>query len=258
MSLIYEPNGRAREYAELACNVYTGCDHACVYCYAPSATFKDRNDFIASKPRKDFITKLEKEASGLWAQGKGGQVLLSFTCDPYQALDVSEQTTRQTIEVLHRYGFKVCTLTKGGSRAMRDLDLFGTGDAFATTLTFTGDDNRWQEWEQAAASPIDRIETIQRFHSAGIPTWVSLEPTIDPAESLEIIRRTHYFVDLFKVGKLNYHKHANTVDWRSFGNQAITLLDSLGYRREMNHDAVQMASRDNQMYYVKHDLAQLL
>mgnify|MGYP001557876463 FL=1 len=32
MSLIYEPAGRAREYAALACNVYRGCDHACVYC----------------------------------------------------------------------------------------------------------------------------------------------------------------------------------------------------------------------------------
>lgn len=258
MSLIYEPAGRAREYAELACNVYAGCDHACIYCYAPSATFKERATFVASRPRPNFITKLEKEASGLWAQGRTGQVLLSFTCDPYQALDVSEQATRKAIEVLHRYNFSVCTLTKGGSRALRDLDLFDAGDAFATTLTFTGDDDRWQEWEQAAASPTDRIETIYKFHLAGIPTWASLEPVIDPNESLEIIRRTHGFVDLFKVGKMNYHPIAKTIDWRSFGHAAIALLESLGYRREMNPDAVRTASRDNRMFYIKHDLEELL
>ena len=32
---IYETSGRAREYRELACNLYVGCDHACRYCYVP-------------------------------------------------------------------------------------------------------------------------------------------------------------------------------------------------------------------------------
>ena len=31
---IYEPSGRAREYGELAVNIYTGCNHGCSYCYA--------------------------------------------------------------------------------------------------------------------------------------------------------------------------------------------------------------------------------
>jgi hypothetical protein len=45
MPLIYEPAGRAREYAALACNIYRGCDHACEYCYAPAATRRDRAAF---------------------------------------------------------------------------------------------------------------------------------------------------------------------------------------------------------------------
>lgn len=258
MSIIYEPAGRAREYAALACNPYAGCDHACVYCYAPSATFRERNDFAISKPRKNFDALLEKEAAQLSKLGKHGQVLLSFTCDPYQHLDVKEQTTRKTIVTLHRHGFRICALTKGGTRALRDIDLFRPGDAFATTLTFTGDDDRWLEWEPGAASPADRIYAISAFHQADIPTWVSLEPVIDPAESLELIRSTHAFVDLFKIGKMNYHPIAKTIDWRAFGHSAIQLLESFGYRRQTNPDAAKSANSVDRQYYIKRDLAELL
>lgn len=30
---IYEPKGKAREYAELALEVYKTCSHMCKYCY---------------------------------------------------------------------------------------------------------------------------------------------------------------------------------------------------------------------------------
>ena len=263
MSLIYEPAGRAREYAALACNVYAGCQHQCIYCYAPSATFKHRSAFIVAKPRKNFIAALDKEAATF--DGPRGQVLLSFTCDPYQQLDVTEKTTHRAIQVLHRNGFSVCTLTKGGTRALRDLDLFGAGDAFATSLTLLSPEHS-AHWEPEAALPADRIAAIKTFHAAGIPTWVSLEPVINPASALEIISQTHEFVDLFKVGKLNQQGQAlpeanalaKKIDWRAFGLSAIQLLESLGYHRQLDPDAVQSASASNPQYYIKRDLAVLL
>lgn len=36
MNVVYEPRGRAREYSELAYNLYRGCTHGCRYCYAPA------------------------------------------------------------------------------------------------------------------------------------------------------------------------------------------------------------------------------
>lgn len=239
-NLIYEPAGRAREYANLACNVYRGCDHGCTYCYAPSATQRTRTDFVMSCVRPGFLTQLTKDAAKLQKAGVAGQVLLSFTCDPYQALDVTAQITRQTIHILHRHGFNVCALTKGGYRALRDLDLFGAGDAFATTLTLL-DPAASTTWEPGAASPEERIDTIRTFHAAGVTTWVSLEPVLDPAAGLEIIRQTHPFVDLYKVGKLNHHALAQTINWRKWATDATNLLDSLGKR-----------------YYVKDDLAAIL
>ncbi|MGE5604285.1 MAG: hypothetical protein ACM3YE_01175 [Bacteroidota bacterium] len=57
--------------------------------------------------------------------------------------------------------------------------------------------------------------------------WASLEPVIDPEESLEIIRQTHEYVDLYKVGKLNYNQIEKTIDWREFAENAIMLLRKL-------------------------------
>src|SRR3972149_6634508 len=45
MGVIYEPTGKAREYAELAVNLYSGCGHSCGYCYAPACLKKTRADF---------------------------------------------------------------------------------------------------------------------------------------------------------------------------------------------------------------------
>jgi len=66
MNIIYEPKGRAREYAELAANLYSGCAHGCEYCYAPGALRVNRTDFrLCVKPRKDCLQQLEKDAAKL-------------------------------------------------------------------------------------------------------------------------------------------------------------------------------------------------
>ena len=51
----------------------------------------------------------------------------------------------------------------------------------------------------------------------GIQTWVSCEPTIDPVGVLKLIE-TGAYIDLFKIGKLNYHP--SSVDWAHFGRVA--------------------------------------
>lgn len=225
MPLIYKPQGRAGEYATRACNIYSGCSHNCEYCFSPLCTHVIRDEFCKPKPRGDeFLEILEEEAKKL---KPSAPILLCFTCDPYQQLDEKLQLTRSTIQILHKYGHAVHILTKGGSRAFRDLDIMTANDAFASTLTFL-DPVASAQWEPGAALPDDRIETIRRFHAAGIPTWVSLEPVIMPEVTLEIIRRTHPFVVHYKIGRLNYHPHAKTINWAKFAKEAVELLDSLG------------------------------
>lgn len=249
--VIYEPKGRAREYSPLALNVYNGCGHGCVYCYAPSATRKPVEVFHQPKQRAGrFLDKVEADAVLLAGAAESRRVLLSFTCDPYQPLEVRDRVTQRVLRSLKGHGLNVQVLTKGGTRACRDLDLFTSTDAFATTMTLLNEAESLK-WEPGAALPADRLKAIAEFHEAGVPTWVSLEPVLDPAAALEIIRRTHPIVDLFKVGRLNYHRHAHTIDWRQFGHNAIALLESLGYREIGADDLLQPGERG---YYVKHDL----
>lgn len=244
--VIYEPKGRAGEYAPLAVNLYRGCGHGCVYCYAHSFTYQDPEDFKKATPRKDIIERLKKDApiAAATYDGADRRVLLCFTCDPYQPIDEIYQLTRQAIIILHVHGFQVAILTKGGHRARRDIDQLGPRDEFATTLTFL-DKKQSLKWEPQAAIPIERIETLRYAHEMGIKTWVSLEPVIAPATSIEIIRQTHTFVDLYKVGKLNYSEklpepfrsQVRGINWRQF-------------RRDVEAELIKYECK----FYIKKDL----
>lgn len=224
MSMIYEPRGRAREYAPLAANLYRGCGHACRYCYAPAATYQERQAFYAApRVRPDVIRQLRREAPAY----AGQQVLLCFTCDPYQPLDDVHQLTRQAIQALHAGGVGVSLLTKGGRRAERDFDLLGAADQVGASLTLL-DAADSREWEPQAALPAERLAMLQAAKARGLRTWASLEPVIDPAQTLALIDRCHAYVDLFKVGRLNYHAAAKAVDWTAFARQVVARLQ--GYQ----------------------------
>ena len=237
-SYIYAPKGQAGEYAPLAANPYRGCGHGCAYCYVPDVIRMQRVEFNAGAvARPGFLSNLEKDARKYQAAGNTTQVMLSFTTDPYHPGD--NTLTRDTLVILQRYGLGICTLTKGGTRALRDLDLFRPrADAFASTLTSL-DDKFSRKWEPGAALPSDRIATLRKFHEAGIFTWVSLEPTLDIEASLRIVEETHEFVDLFKIGRVNYLPMTKTTDWRDYTLRMIELCGRLGVRHYVKKDLQQ-------------------
>jgi DNA repair photolyase len=60
--VIYEPSGRAKEYGDLALNIYTGCSFGCTYCFAPAVLKKDRETFHKDiKARENLLEKVEKD-----------------------------------------------------------------------------------------------------------------------------------------------------------------------------------------------------
>lgn len=234
-SYIYAPAGQAGEYSPLAANPYRGCGHKCAYCYVPNVLRMARAEFDAgANPRPDFLANLTKDARKYQAAGNTGQVMLSFTTDPYHPGDTT--LTRQTLEVLQTHGLGICTLTKGGTRALRDLDLFRPDrDAFASTMTSL-DESFSRKWERGAALPADRMKALKAFHSAGIFTWVSLEPTIDVEASLSIVEATHQFVDLFKIGRVNYLPITKTTDWKSYTERMVELCAKLNVAHYVKKD----------------------
>lgn len=227
-TIIYAPKGQAGEYAPLATNPYRGCGHGCAYCYVPLITKQPRPEFdTGAVERKDFGKRLMADAVKYEEAGITEQVMLSFTTDPYHTGDTS--LTRLTLETLKEYGLAFCTLTKGGTRALRDIHTFRPSrDAFASTLT-TLDDRFSRKWERNAALPEDRIAALRAFHDKDIFTWISLEPTLDVEASLAIVDATHEFVDLYKVGRANYLKEiTRTTDWEDYTVRMIDKMQDLG------------------------------
>lgn len=234
-SIIYRPRGRAGEYAPLSVNLYRGCGHKCAYCYVPLVTRQPRAEFNAgSVVRRDILALVERDARKYQALGITEQVMLSFTTDPYPPEHHIE--TRECLKILSDHGLGFCTLTKGGTRALRDIDLFRPDrDAFASTLTSL-DEAFQRKWEPGAASPQDRIAALRAFHDAGIFTWVSLEPTLSAEASLDIVDATHGFVDLYKVGKINHVSINSGIDWEDYTHKMIAKLKALGAAHYIKHD----------------------
>jgi DNA repair photolyase len=162
-------------------------------------------------------------------RGDDREILVTFSADPYQPLEMEVATTREAIRILINHGLRVMILTKGGMRAARDFDLLAGYDRcrFGTTVVFTNQADA-SLWEPRAAPVADRIEAIHQAHGRGIKTWVSLEPVIDPDQAMSLIQMLYPVVGHWKVGMLNYCKLPRPVNWVRFREDARNLLDSLG------------------------------
>lgn len=148
--------------------------------------------------------------------------------------------TRDCLQLFNNHDINFQILTKGGTKAVRDFDLYKQGDAFACTLTFWNE-QKSLEWEPKAMLPSDRIKALEIAKANNIETWASFEPVIDPKETFELIDRTKDFVDLYKIGKINRFKTGIEVDWRKFTVFTMNYLDKLGKK-----------------YYIKDSLKQYL
>lgn len=225
MSKIYQPTGRAREYSPLALNLYKGCTHGCKYCYVPRMLGKWNKQYDHSdcQPSVNY-TELEKSAQQYFGIDK--QILLSFTGDPYCGID--NTPTRKALEILNRYQHKVAILTKGGTRCLKDIDLFkqfGKRIKVGATLTF----DNWKdssEWEPGGAMPLDRMEALKQLHDEGIMTWASFEPVVNIDQSLTLLAKvaSEHIVDHVKIGKLNNYLGMDAnMDWGRFIMLAVDI-----------------------------------
>jgi DNA repair photolyase len=224
LQVIYKPKGRAAEYAKWAVNLYRGCTHGCTYCYAPQVLHMERGDFNAQcVERPGILDKLRHDAKVIAEQGGlNDPVLFCFTSDAYQP---GAYATRAALSIMREFNIPFMVLTKG-YMAWRDFDLYGKDDLFGVTLTVGHPDSA--KWEPNAATPSERMKNLYDAHNRGIRTWVSLEPVIDPAQTLLLIDLTHEYVDHYAVGKLNYHPLAKTIDWAKFLKDVLEKLRTYG------------------------------
>lgn len=229
MKPIYEPKGKAKEYGDLAINIYTGCPHRCYYCFAPNVLRRDRENFhTCVEPRKNIVEEVKKQLERENITDK--LIHLCFTCDPYPT-GYDTTATREIIKLLKGSGNHVQVLTKGDGS--RDFDLLDENDWYG--VTYDGD-------YHGMYKPSDRLADLYSAKQCGIKTWVSFEPVIDAEKVLECIEECHDIIDKAKIGKLNYYPSA--INWKQFGETAEGLCKNLGLnyyikeslRKEMDDD----------------------
>lgn len=241
LRVIYEPAGKAREYADLALNLYRGCSHACGYCYAPRVLHMKQADFFEKPSVRDYVLdKLKGDLHKMKVAGDEREVLMCFTCDPYQPLDEERQVTRKSIELFIKYGRHFNILTKGGFRSIRDFDLLAENPAlcrYGATLVYASDVDSL-DYEPGAAATSERILALKLAHEMGVHTWVSLEPVWSPEDAFKLLEMVHCFVDEVKIGKLNYHPHAKNVDWTRFKTDVSRVCNELGINYTLKKDLV--------------------
>ena len=241
MTIIYEPKGRAGEYAPLAANIYKSCSHGCLYCYANKMMKMNKEKFHAeNRIRKDALKKLERDASRF--QGDDREILLCFLGDPYNPDEPENGITRQAIQILIKNNLKFTLLTKGGNRALRDFDLLTEYPkcSIGQTIVFSKQESV-DYWEPNASPVSERFNIAKQAKALGIKTWISLEPVIDLEQAFEVVEELHPYVDLWKVGPVNYMAGIE-VDWKRFKHDIVRLLESVGAEYILKNELLKRAA----------------
>lgn len=221
---IYEPKGKAKEYGDLALNIYTGCPHRCYYCFAPGVLHKAREAFHSHvEPRPGIVEEVKKQLEKEKITGK--LIHLCFTCDPYPT-GYDSTPTREIIKLLKEHGNHVQILTKGDGS--RDFDLLDENDWYGITYTgysaeYVVDDIPCPD-EPGAVSPHMRVLRLNEAHNRGIKTWISFEPVLNDKDVLSYLEIDPEYVDRVKIGKLNYHPSG--INWAEFGKRAERICQS--------------------------------
>jgi DNA repair photolyase len=158
-------------------NPYTGCTHACAYCYA---SFMKRFCGIEDKWGSFVQVKVnfaDRLASQL-RRARPGRVTLSSVTDPYQPVEQRYQLTRSCLNLLADSEMSVSILTKS-DLVLRDLPLLKQlpGVDVGFTIT-TADPEVAHLLEPGAPEPERRFAALAALAEAGIDTWIFIAPVI--------------------------------------------------------------------------------
>ncbi len=191
--------------ADYCINPYTGCSHACAYCYARfmrrfSQHKEEWGDFVDVKVDAPQILARQMKAA------KRGSIYLSSVTDPYQPLEKEYRLTRRSLEVLANYDSPVSIQTKS-SLILRDLDVLKELAHCEVGFTITALDEEARRRFEPHSSPIgERLNALEILREAGISTYIFFGPMLPllSEENLEeTIERFSMLADYIYFDKLN-------------------------------------------------------
>jgi len=183
-------------------NPYIGCQHACTYCHARfikrfTGHKEEWGEFVDVKVNAPSLLALEIRKK------KRGRVWVSGLCDPYQPLEKKYEVTRKCLEILSRHNWPVTVQTKS-PLVLRDTDLLKNSDNIEVTITITTADEKIRQiFEPNASSITQRLDALEKLHSAGIKNSLMIAPILPLAEDL--VKKASGKVDRVILDRMNYH-----------------------------------------------------
>lgn len=235
---IYQPNGKAAEYAKWACNFYVGCSNDCTYCYCKKGILAPVMGQDKPQLKKCFkdeahaLEVFEKELKFNLPELQKHGLFFSFTTDPMieetiwltlRAIDIAENNT-VPINILTKSATWIDTYIKQvGNFENEETCTHEWRKNIAFGFTLTGHD----ELEPNASTNTERIEAMQKLHHAGFKTFASIEPIIELYSSCKMIQETNGFCDLYKIG-LESGKKYNQYEIQLFIESVIKQVEFFG------------------------------
>ncbi len=155
---------------DYALNPYRGCEHRCVYCYAPYVLhipLEEWNSTVYVK--RNLPTVLDKEL-----RRKKGHVEVGTVTDAYQPAERRYEITRMSLEVLKKHNANISVLTKS-SLILRDKDILENMNA-EIGVTITTPVDALRKKIEPYASPVDeRMQVLEEFAGRNI-TYAFIGP----------------------------------------------------------------------------------
>ena len=230
--IIYQPKGKAGEYAKYAANFYNGCSGCCTYCYNRTGiTAKvlggdkpELKESLINKPNamRIFVDEMREKAAELEKHG----LFFNFVSDPCLKETYDLNFAAWWISIGE--GVPVIVLTKQTwwvDDFINSLEefprLYNRKHMFAFGFTLTGHD----ELEPGCATNEDRIRAMKVLHDEGFKTWASIEPIIDLDASRRMIEAVCNHCDLMKIGLQSGAKY-NNEHLRFFMQRVYILADT--------------------------------
>ena len=145
-------------------NIYRGCEHGCLYCYALySHEYLGDVDFHNHIYYKENICEiLEKELS----RDKWKKEMINFgsVCDSYQPCEKELKIMRNVLKLMIKYQNPILISTKS-KLILRDLDLIkelsSITDVYICSSITCADEKIQKVFEPNATSSVERMKTLQ-------------------------------------------------------------------------------------------------
>jgi len=190
---------------------YTGCAHACRYCYI---TAYIPNAFRC-RAKQDFIKRLQWDLRKIISER---HISMANSSDPYSPPESELELTRKALQILLSSGFRVQLITKS-DLVIRDLDIIRKGNCSVSISVTTTDDKVARKLEPNAPPPKSRLNVVRKLVMEGVPCTIRIDPIIPKVndekldEMVKNISQTgvsHLVASTYKAKKDSFNRLVTT------------------------------------------------